>query len=122
MNFNSCDHGAEYRAEVFGVEILPSGRKPCSLVQKPLLGNRVGPTTLDRIQHCDRIAEPCAYPASNESLDKSGRKSLAPLRPFILSSQYRLGNVVSIPDTLLYHMTRGHQLAMRVVDETSEQA
>jgi hypothetical protein len=34
-----------------------------------------------------QASEPCAYPASNESLDMSGRNALAPLRCLIVSSQ-----------------------------------
>ena len=81
MNLNSCDHGAEDRAQLLRIEILPTGGKPRCLVQKPLLGNGVGATTLNGVQHGNRIGEPCADPASDQSLDMSGRNALALLRP-----------------------------------------
>ena len=51
------------------IEILPAGGKSCSLVQKRLLGNGVGTMTLNCVQHDHRIGEPCAYPASDQSLN-----------------------------------------------------
>ncbi len=123
MNLDFCDHGEEKRTQVVRIEILPAGGKTRSLVQKRLLGNGVGATTLNCIQHGDRISEPCVYPAGDQSLDMSGRYALTPLRRLIVSSgQQRFGDVVSIPDALLYSMTRCHRFAIRVVDETGEQA
>ena len=46
MNLNSCDHGTKDGTQPLRIEILPTGCKPCRLVQKPLLGNRAGPMTL----------------------------------------------------------------------------
>ena len=81
MNLDFCDHGEEERTQLLRIEILPAGGKPRRLVQKPLLGNGVGPTTLNCVQHGDRISEPCADPASDQSLDMSGRNALTPPRP-----------------------------------------
>ncbi len=85
MNLDFCDHGEEERTQVLRIEILPAGGKPRRLVQKRLLGNGVGATTLNCVQHGDRISEPCAYPASDQSLDMSGRNALTPLRRLIVS-------------------------------------
>ena len=79
---NSCDYGAEDRTQLLRIEILPAGGKPRRLVQKRLLSNGIGPTTLDCVQHGDWIGEPCAYPARNQSFDMGGRNALAPLRCF----------------------------------------
>ena len=87
MNLDFCDYGEGKRTQVLRIEILPAGGKPRSLVEKRLLCDGVRPTALDSVQHDDRISEPCAYPASNESLDMSGRNALAPLRCLIVSSQ-----------------------------------
>jgi hypothetical protein len=122
MNLDSCNQGEEKGTQVLRIEILPAGGKPRSLVQKRLLGNGVRATTLNCIQHGDRISEPCAYPASNQSLDMSGRNALTPLRRLVVSGQQRFGDIVSIPDALLCSMTRRHRLALRIVNETSEQA
>ena len=67
MNLNFRDYGEEKRTQVLRIEILPAGGKPRSLVQKRLLGNGVGTTTLNCIQHGDRISEPCAYPAATRA-------------------------------------------------------
>ena len=83
MNLDSCDHGAENRTQLLRIELLPAGGKPRRLVQKPLLGNGVGPTTLNCVQHGDRISEPRADPARDQSLDMSGRNALAPPRRLI---------------------------------------
>ena len=80
MNLNFRDYGEEKRTQILRIEILPAGGKPRSLVQKRLLGNGVGTTTLNCIQHGDRISEPRAYPVRNQSLDMSGWDALAPLR------------------------------------------
>jgi hypothetical protein len=114
-------HSEEKRAQVLRIEILPAGGKPRSLVKKRLLGNNVGATTLNCVQDGNRVSEPCADPASNQSLDMSGRNALPPVGRLV-ADQQRFGDVVSIPDTLLYRMTRRHRFAMRVVEETSEQA
>ena len=84
MNLDFCDHGEEKRTQALRIEILPAGGKPRRLVQKRLLGNGVGAMTLNCIQHGDRISEPCAYPASDQSLDMSGRDALTPLRRLIV--------------------------------------
>ena len=102
MNLDFCDHGKEERTQVLCIEIQPAGGKPSSLVQKRLLGNGVGATTLNCVEHGDRVSEPCAHPASDQSLKMSGRNALTPF--FIFSGQQRLGDVVSIPDALLYSM------------------
>ncbi len=58
MNLNSCDCGAEDRTQPICIEIPPGASKSRRLDQKPLLGDSVGPTTLDRVQHGDGISEP----------------------------------------------------------------
>ena len=89
MNLDFCDHGAENRAQPLRIEILPGGGKPRRLVQKPLLGNGVGPMTLNCVQHGDRISEPTADTAGDQSLDMRGRKALTPLVA-LSSSSHRL--------------------------------
>jgi hypothetical protein len=102
MNVDFCDHGEEKRTQVLRVEILPAGGKPRSLVQKRLLGNGVGATTLDGVQNGNGIGEPCAYAVSDQSLNVGGRDALTPLRRLNVSSgQQRFGDVVSIPDALV---------------------
>ena len=122
MNLDLCNHGAEKRAQMLDIEILPASDKPRSLVKKRLMANGVGPTILDCVQHGDRISEPCADPASDQSFDVSGRNALTPRRRLIVSGQQRLRDVISIPDTLFYRMTRSHRFALRIIDETGEQA
>ena len=82
MSLNSCDHGAEDRTQALRIELLPVAGKPRSLNQKRLLGNGVGTTTLNRIQHGDGISEPGAYTASDQSLNISGRNALASSSPY----------------------------------------
>ena len=65
MNLNFCDHVPEDRTQLLRIEFLPGGGKPRSLVQKPLVGSRVGSTALDSVQHRDRIGKPSADPGSN---------------------------------------------------------
>ena len=84
-NLDFCDHGTEKSAHMLDIEILPAGGKPRSLVQKRFLGNGVGSTTLNCVQHSDRIGEPCAYPASDQSLDMDSRDALTPIRRLIVS-------------------------------------
>ena len=60
MNLDFCDHGTEKSAQLLDIEILPAGGKPRGLVQKRFLGNGVGSTTLNCVQHGDRIGKPCA--------------------------------------------------------------
>ena len=86
MNLNSCDHGAENCTQLLRIELLPGAGKPSRLVQKTLLGNRVGPMALNCVQHGDRISEPRAYPARDQSLDMRGRNALTPPRRLIASS------------------------------------
>ena len=78
MNLNSWDHGAKDRTQLIRIELLPGGGEPRSLVQKPLLGDRLGPMTLNCIQHGNGISDPRADPANNQSLDMGGRNALAP--------------------------------------------
>jgi hypothetical protein len=74
----------EFKRVVMTVRLTP---KPRSLVQKRLLANSVGATTVNCIQHGDRISKPCACPASDQSLDVGGRDALASfLRPIKLSA------------------------------------
>jgi hypothetical protein len=86
MNLNCRDHGADDCAQMLGVEILPTGRKPRRSVQKPLLGNGIGPMTLNRVQNGDWVGEPRADPGRNQGLDVGGRNALTPLRRLIALS------------------------------------
>jgi hypothetical protein len=60
-----------YKTEVYKnaqplwAHLLVVGEPAASRAAPSSLGNGVGSTTLDRVQHGDRIGEPCAYPASN---------------------------------------------------------
>ena len=105
MNLDFCHHGVEKGTQVLRIEILPAPGKPRRLVQKRLLGNRVRATTLNRVQHGDRISKPSAYTAGDQSLDMSGRDALTSLRRLIVTSgQQGSRDVVAIADTLLYSM------------------
>ena len=70
MNLDFADQGEEKGTQVLRIEILPAGGKPRGLAQKRLLGNGVGATALNGVQHRDRISEPCVYPASNQSVNE----------------------------------------------------
>ena len=77
MNLDARDKGEEKPAEILRTEIVPAGGKPRSLVQQLLLCNGVGVTALDGVEDGDRIGEPCAYTAGDQSLDVGGRDALA---------------------------------------------
>src|SRR6516164_4862597 len=123
MNLNSCKHSAEHRTHLLRIQILPGGGKPRSLVQQRLLGDGFRPNTLNCVQHGHGISEPSAYSVGYESLNISGRDALTSLGRLIVSSgQQRFRDVIAIPDALLCRMTRRHRVALRIVNETSEEA
>jgi hypothetical protein len=89
---------------------------------KPLLGNGVGLTTVNCIQHGDRVGEPRVDPARDQSLYMGGRNALTPPRRFSAPSHQAFGDVIAIADALLYRMSGRQRLALRIVDKPGEQA